>query len=241
AVFVIQFADITPVFIEKNLVFTHGKNALPSPLVSSFWADNGENFSEVFTISEDGVYRGLYVANYAAKNKMVTNEPFLSRNDIAYYRASGNREIERLLNGDIDKEKLYIFGDENKFFNTAIALGDSVYSGIVDDEYMIIASKEAVTPAAENFVALDDIPFKLLDINDLNWTDGVLNEDRSIVTFYDNAHTARFLEGATHIVDETGDGYEILNLDYGDAGYVMVKLDIEDASLLVGQKLKTIK
>jgi len=241
AVFVIQFADMTPIFIEKNAVFTHGKSALASPLESDFWADNRKNFAEVFTISENGVYQGLCLANYAAKNKMVTNEPFLARNDIAFYRTSGDREIERLLNGDIDEEKLYVFGDENKFFDTAIKLGDSVYSGVVDDEYMIIASKETVIPATDNFIELDDIPFKLLDLNDLNWTGGVLNEDRSIVTFYDNAHTARFLEGATHIVDETGKNYEILNLDYGDAGYVMVKLDIEDAGLLTGQKLETIK
>jgi len=242
AFLIIQVSDLYPTLKQKREAFIDPKSAFGNPCDDTFFIENTSAFSEVFTFSDSGLPLGLYIANFAVSSGMNTNEPFMARNNIAAYREAGNLEFENLMAGHVDDEKLYLFGDVNRFFDAALSLGDSVYSGRIDfDEgiYYIIAPKNQKTtiPEDSRFQPLHSIPLTIAEYTDSSWTNGILNADMSIALFYDNAFTARFLKDAEYLIAE-GQRVKIIDKDYKDAGWVMVKLDLPDAAILVGSSLE---
>ncbi len=240
----VQSADLVPAIKAKRDAFRDPMPALMNTTDDAFFTENRDSFQRILTFSDEGVFNGLLVANYAIENGMLTNEPFLARNDIAAYHDFGNAEYQKLISGEPDPDTLYLFGDVNLFFNAAVALGDSAMSGRIDyptGSYFVIAPKSgrAVVPSDSAFVSLSDLPLTTaFDLSDLTWTNGVLNDNPSVVSFYDNAFTRSYLETADYLIFE-GTKIKILEKDYGDPGWVMVTLDVEDASVLSGKPLET--
>ena len=81
-------------------------------------------------------------------------------------------------------------------------------------------------------------PLRLADYTDALWNHGVLDGDRRIICFADAPFTREKLEGASTL-SANGKSYRILQLDDSDPGWLMVTLDIEDATVLWGQELET--
>jgi len=252
ALLLIQIIDLTPSLIHKREAFVNPGQGFANPADDAFFQENTGAYGEVFTFSDSGLPLGLYFAHYAVENGMKTNEPFMARNDAAAYRTGCENEYERLMDGVIDEGKIYLFSGEvadqtptdvNRFFNAAIRLGDLAFCGSLDfsgHTYYIVAPKNenAVVPSDSNILPLQELPLTFAAYSDLSWTDGVLNEDKSVVTFYDNAFTAQYLDTAEYILAD-GQKLKILSKDYGDEGWVIIRLDTADASVYAYTALKT--
>ena len=240
---VIQLADLIPAIKTKRDFFTHPAEGFSNPMDNAFFTENTESYDTLFTFSDAGMDFGLYIANYAARNGVKTNEPFMARNDLVSYRKGNTEEYMKLMNRDIDGQTLYIFDDTNRFFNAALLLGDEVESfRLSTDDFScyIIAPKNATLtlPATPDITSLRDIPLTLADYSDLSWTCGILNEHTDLLLFYDNAFTQAFLEDASFLVCG-GRRIEIVNRDYSDAGWVMVTVASSDTAFLIGEPLTT--
>lgn len=243
AIVIFQLVDIYPAIEAKRNFFIEPSEIFANPTSSSFFSENTKTYEEIFTISDNGLHLGLYFSNYAIVNDMKINEPFMARNNLVSYQKGIDDEYMKLMNKDIDITKLYIFDDTNRFFDTAVLLGDTVYSfqlSFEDGWYYILAPKnqDLTITSDSNIIMLKDIPLTIADCSDLVWTNGVLNEHKNIVTFYDNAFTRGFLEEASYIICED-QKIEILDKDYHDAGWVMITTSVEDASFLSGKPLQT--
>ncbi len=93
-------------------------------------------------------------------------------------------------------------------------------------------------------------PLRLVDYyTDDYWVDGVLarapteewaDKAGHTLLFTDCAFTRRKLENARALRDAAGREYAILAVDDRDEGWLMVTLDIPDASVLVGMDLEAV-
>ena len=147
------------------------------------------------------------------------------------------------MSGAVYDSRLYVFTDVNRFFNAAINLGETVISGQInvdDTVYYIIAPIKhgLVIPLSSDFTFLEEIPFTIANYSDLTWTNGILNDNPSVISFYDNAFTSIYLKDAAYIIYD-GEEIEIISKDYSDEGWVMVTLNIPDARELIGKELHT--
>ena len=238
---VVQVADLTPAIITKRNAFSSSAG-FANPVNNSFFTSNTNTYDEIYTFSDGGINLGLYFANYAVKNGIKTNEPFMARNDLSSYHKSNDEEYNRLMRNEIDDSKLYIFDNINRFFNAATFLADSVYSFRIPFEntyYYIIAPKNEslILPYDAGIVMLNDIPLTIANYTDLVWEKGVQSEHPETILFYDNTFTKSFLDNAEYIICEN-ERIEIINKDYSDFGWVMVTLKITDGSFLVGKSLQ---
>ena len=92
---------------------------------------------------------------------------------------------------------------------------------------------DACTPYDENY------PLRLADYTDALWNRGVLDSTKKTVCFADSPFARSKLESAEAIT-ANGQTYTILEVDDSDPGWLMVTLDINDATVLWGQELETI-
>ncbi len=107
------------------------------------------------------------------------------------------------------------------------------------------ASWYAIAPGlqGQTFDALctpydEDYPLRLADYTDALWNRGVLDETKQTVCFKDSPFARAKLDGAA-LLCAGGQEYPILKVDDHDAGWLMVTLDIEDATVLWDQELTT--
>ena len=84
----------------------------------------------------------------------------------------------------------------------------------------------------------EDYPLRLADYTDALWNRGVLDETKQTVCFKDSPFARTKLDGAS-LLCAGGQEYPILKVDDHDAGWLMVTLDIEDATVLWDQELTT--
>ncbi|MCI6249539.1 hypothetical protein MR730_11730, partial [bacterium] len=84
----------------------------------------------------------------------------------------------------------------------------------------------------------ENYPLRLADYTDGLWNRGVLDKTKRTVCFADAPFTRRKLEGATALC-AGGKEYKITNIDDHDPGWLMVTLEIEDATVLWDQELET--
>ena len=84
----------------------------------------------------------------------------------------------------------------------------------------------------------EDYPLRLADYTDALWNRGVLNETKQTVCFKDSPFARAKLDGAS-LLCAGGQEYPILKVDDHDAGWLMVTLDINDATILWDQELTT--
>ena len=235
---VVQLLDLLPAFTTKHRSFTSPEPGFENMTDNVFFEKNKNAFSEIVTFSDSGVTMGIYLAHFSATHNIKINEPFLARNDLATYHAHGDAEYQKLMQGEIDPQKLYVFDDQNRFFNAAMALKDSAFTGIVADTYYVLFGKASSghVPDDPIFLPLAEIPLMLPNYTDGTWEKGVLVSSPQIVTFYDNAFTKQYLDNAEYIIAD-GTRYKILEKDYKDAGWVMIQLDISDGSVLIDRML----
>ena len=88
------------------------------------------------------------------------------------------------------------------------------------------------TPYDENY------PLRLADYTDALWNRGVLDSTKKTVCFMDSPFARAKLDGAAYLC-AGGREYPILAVDDHDAGWLMVTLEIDDATILWDEELTT--
>src|SRR5699024_8688778 len=84
----------------------------------------------------------------------------------------------------------------------------------------------------------EDYPLRLADYTDALWNRGVLDSTKQTVCFADSPFARRKLEGAAYLCAD-GQAYAITQVDDSDPGWLMVTLEIEDATVLWDRELTT--
>lgn len=242
----VQLWDISPGILQRRNAMQQAQtqDAFPTSLVSSFWQEAQIRYDHIFSLNglQDDA---LHLALYAADNGMTTNDPFAARYDASALEASRQSALERILCGELDTDTLYLFHDETEFLKYADAAAEIAWCGEVsspDDtaHWYVIApgmqdfvGDEFCTPYGETY------PLRLADYTDQLWNRGVLDSDKKTVCFADSSFTRSRLENAS-VICADGQVYEILKFDDSDPGWLMLTLDIDDATVLWDKELETI-
>ncbi len=235
----VHLIDISSYLLSANSFFTQPQKPATYYVTDNYWQTISTHYNHLYSIGGAPV-EPLALAQYAGKSGMTTNHVWAARVDETA-QARIDSETQNLLNGIVQQDTLYVTSDRELFLTIADATKESAWGVQIDEVwYLIIPKKDGVTAptASENILVYPEIPFKLAYLTDTAWTNGVLNTDKTIVTFTNNPYTERYLKDATAIICE-GVEYKILNKDYGDAGWVIVTLDIENADILVDKELTT--
>ena len=242
----VQVWDISPGLIQRSdaMKETQSSEAFPGGLNSSFWQQAQSLYTHIFSL--DGIQDdALHLALYAADHDMTTNDPFAARYDAESLAAARSDALTALSRGEADPDTLYLFHDETVFLKYADAAPDDSWCGEVSSadgscHWYVIApgmqsftGDDLCTPFDENY------PLRLADYTDQLWNRGVLDSDKKTVCFADAPFTRSRLENASAICAD-GKTYAILNFDDSDPGWLMLTLDIPDATVLWDKELETI-
>ncbi len=235
----LQLIDISPYLVNASSFFVEPQKPAEYYLNDNYWHEISTHYENLYAIG-DAPIEPLALAQYAGKSSMTTNHVWAARIDETA-QARIDIETQNLLGGIVQENNLYVTSNRELFLNVAGATQENAWSVQIDEVWYLIIPKKYGVPApvaSEKMLVYPNIPFKLANLTDAAWTDGVLNTDKTIVTFANNEYTQKYLKDATAIICE-GIEYEILNKDYGDAGWVMVTLNIENADVLVDKELTT--
>lgn len=241
----IQLVDLTPGLAQRSQAFAQAQcsEAFPSQLTSDFWQQAAGRYSTI--ASMDGLQNdALHLALYAADLGMSTNDPFAARYDAQALEDQRSLYRQELSEGILRQDTLYLFADEGAFLLAVEPVKDSgAWCGRIDGDegsWYVIAPgmgdcvlDSACIPYDENY------PLRLADYTDALWNQGVLDSTKKTICFADSPFARRKLENAEAIT-ASGQTYAILEVDDSDPGWLMVTLDITDATVLWGQELETI-
>ncbi len=242
ALVALQIADISPALMQKRDAFVNPQAEFETPLKSTAWQTFAENYGHIVAL-DPTLSNGLYLALYTAQNSMTTTDSFTSRIDVGERNEEIAREIELLKSGQAADDTIYITTDGFVFSQLAdeiLAADDEMMCMVVDDNfYVILRAKDSVRQelvSADNIAIYPDIALKTAIYTDPAWENGVLREDKSTVCFYNNDLYNKTILNMEYITlgDEE---YAILDVDTGDEGWIIVTLDIEDATILIGEEL----
>lgn len=240
----VQIFDISPAMIQRSeaMKAAQTQDSFTSAMVSNFW-DQAVSYKHI--LSMDGIQDdALHLALFAADNRMTTNDPFAARYSEEGLAAQRQAIADELALGTLREDSLYLFEDEGAFLAAVEPVSDKAWCGRVTDEtglycwYVIAPGMQGsnldalCTPYTENY------PLHLADYTDGLWNHGVLDADRRIICFADSPFTRRKLENASAILAD-GKKYAITNFDDHDPGWLMVTLEIDDATVLWNQELET--
>ena len=242
----VQVWDISPGLIQRSDAMHQAQEteAYPSGLGSIFWQQAQGSYRHIFSL--DGLQDdALNLALYAADLGMTTNDPFAARYDAGALADSRSAALEALASGTLDSQTLYLFHTETEFLKYADFVCDKAWCGEVRSEdgschwYVIAPGMQnftgdfLCTPYDENY------PLRIADYTDQLWNRGVLDSDKKTVCFADSPFTRQRLEQAKAICSD-GNTYAILKFDDSDPGWLMLTLDIPDATVLWDKELETI-
>ena len=186
----------------------------------------------------------LHLALWAADNDMTTNDPFAARYDETALAAERQTALDALANGDLQNDTLYLFATEGAFLQAVEPVKDAAWCGRVTSTdgtaswYVIAPGLQGktfdalCTPYDENY------PLRLADYTDALWNRGVLDSTKKTVCFMDSPFARAKLDGAAYLC-AGGREYPILAVDDHDAGWLMVTLEIDDATILWDEELTT--
>ena len=239
----VQLADLSPAFLQRQQAMQQAQqqDAFPSALQSDFWEAAAGNYTHLFSVQglQDDA---LHLALYAAENGMTTNDPFAARCDEKALEAQRETVLEELSAGRLRQDTLYLFEEEGAFLQAVETVQEQAWCGRIHtdgcDWYVIApglqhrAFDSSCTRYDENY------PLRLADYTDALWNRGVLDSARNIICFVDSAFARRNLENAEFIC-AGGSSYRILQVDDSDPGWLMVTLEIEDATILWDKELTT--
>ena len=244
AAVVVQLWDISPALMQRHeaMVQAQQADAFPTALESDFWqaASGYETLYSVQGLQDDA----LHLALFAADNGMTTNDPFAARYDEAALEAQRADLLAGLAEGQLAQNALYLFQDEGDFLQAVEPVQNAAWCGRVTSRdgscswYVIAPGLQGrtfdalCTPYGENY------PLRLADYTDALWNRGVLDSTRKTVCFKDSPFARRKLQNAQYLC-AGGQSYRIAELDDHDAGWLMVTLQINDATILWDQELTT--
>lgn len=241
----VQLLDLAPGLVQRSQAFAQAQQseAFPSQLTSNFWQQAAGRYTTI--ASMDGLQNdALHLALYTADLGMSTNDPFAARYDARTLEEQRTLYRQELAEGILQQDTLYLFADEGAFLQAVEPVKDcGAWCGRIDGTegswYVIAPGMEdyvpddACTPYDENY------PLRLADYTDALWNRGVLDSTKKTVCFADSPFARSKLESAEAITSN-GQTYTILEVDDSDPGWLMVTLDINDATVLWGQELETI-
>ena len=242
----VQIWDVSPGIWQRHLAWQQAcrEEAFPTGLQSDFWqaAAGYAHIVSVQGLQDDA----LHLALYAADHGMTTNDPFAARYDAAALESERQQLLQELAAGTLRSDTLYLFESEGAFLQAAEPVKTQAWCGEVTSADG--ASQWYVIAPGLQRQAFDDLctpydeayPLRLADYTDALWNRGVLDETKQTVCFADAPFTRAKLENAAALVC-AGQTYPITKVDDSDPGWLMVTLDIDDATLLWGQELETIQ
>ena len=244
AAVVVQLWDISPALIQRHeaMVQAQQSEAFPTTLESNFWqaASGYEKLYSVQGLQDDA----LHLALFAADNGMTTNNPFAARYDDAALENQRAALLAALAEGQAEPNALYLFEDEGDFLQAVEPVRNAAWCGKVTSRdgscnwYVIAPGLQGQTFDALCTLYDDSYPLRLADYTDALWNRGVLDETKQTVCFKDSPFARAKLDGAA-LLCAGGQEYPILKVDDHDAGWLMVTLDINDATILWDQELTT--
>lgn len=243
----VQVWDISPGLIQHRQAMADAQatDAFPTEMTSSFWQEAAGRYDHI--VSLNGIQAdALHLALYAADNGMTTNDPFAARYDAGSLAQRRAEALDSLAAGHVEDNCLYLFADETVFLQYVEPVKDLAWCGEVcsadgSAKWYVIA------PGMQDFCG-DALctrygaayPLRLADYTDQLWNRGVLDSDKKTVCFADSPFTRAKLEHAAALVAD-GAAYPIETVDDGDPGWLMVTLDIQDATVLWDKNLETIQ
>ena len=239
----VQLADLSPAFLQRQQAMRQAQqqDVFPSALQCDFWEAAAGNYTHLFSVQglQDDA---LHLALYAAENGMTTNDPFAARCDEKALSAQRETVLEELSAGRLRQDTLYLFEEEGAFLQAVETVQEQAWCGRIHtdgcDWYVIApglqhrAFDSSCTRYDENY------PLRLADYTDALWNRGVLDSARNIICFVDSAFALRNLENAEFLCSG-GSSYRIIQVDDSDPGWLMVTLEIEDATILWDKELTT--
>lgn len=240
-----QLWDVTPALIQRHDAMRNAQTVaeFPTALTSSFWqaaAGRYAHLESVQGLQADSLQLALWVAD----NTMTTNDPFAARYDEAALATRRQSTLDALAAGTLQSDTLYLFEDEGAFLQAVEPVKDAAWCGRVTSAdgrcswYVIAPGLQG-----QHFDALctpydADYPLRLADYTDALWNRGVLDSTRKTICFKDSPFARARLEGAAYLC-ANGQEYPILEIDDHDAGWLMVTLEIDDATVLWDEELTT--
>ena len=239
----VQLADLSPAFLQRQQAMQQAQqqDAFPSALQSDFWEAAAGNYIHLFSVQglQDDA---LHLALYAAENGMTTNDPFAARCDEKALSAQRETVLEELSAGRLRQDTLYLFEEEGAFLQAVETVQEQAWCGRIHTDgcdWYVIAPGLQHRSFDSNCTRYDEnYPLRLADYTDALWNRGVLDSARNIICFVDSAFARRNLENAEFLCSG-GSSYRIIQVDDSDPGWLMVTLEIEDATILWDKELTT--
>lgn len=241
----VQLLDLAPGLVQRSQAFAQAQQseAFPSQLTSDFWQQAAGRYTTI--ASMDGLQNdALHLALYTADLGMSTNDPFAARYDARTLEEQRTLYRQELDEGILRQDTLYLFADEGAFLQAVEPVKDcGAWCGRIDGAegswYVIAPGMEDYVPDDACMPYDENYPLRLADYTDALWNRGVLDSTKKTVCFADSPFARSKLESAEAIT-ANGQTYTILEVDDSDPGWLMVTLDINDATVLWGQELETI-
>ena len=240
----VQLWDVSPALCQRHDAMQAAQvtDAFPSELDSDFWQSAAQyrHIESVQGMQADS----LHLALWAADNGMTTNDPFAARYDETALAAERQTALDALDAGTPQSDTLYLFEDEGAFLQAVEPVKALAWCGRVTSAdgsaswYVIAPGLQGQTFDALCTLYDEDYPLRLAEYTDALWNRGVLDETKQTVCFKDSPFARAKLDGSS-LLCAGGQEYPILKVDDHDAGWLMVTLDIEDATVLWDQELTT--
>ena len=242
----VQVWDISPGLAQRSAAMAQAQRqqAFPSGLTSDFWQQAAARYDHI--VSLGGIqHDALHLALYAADHGMTTTDPFAARYDAVALADRQAAALAQLAEGEAAADTLYLFADEGLFLQAVEPVKDTAWCGEVaaadgSGQWYVIA------PGMQSFAGDslctrydESYPLRLADYTDALWNRGVLDSTKQTVCFADAPFTREKLAQAAAIAAD-GKTYAITELDDSDPGWLMVTLDIDDATVLWDKELETI-
>ena len=239
----VQLWDISPALTARHdaMISAQKTAAFPSEMVSDFWQAAGQ-YRHILSVQGLQV-DCLHLALWAADNGMTTNDPFAARYDESALASQRQTTLDALAAGTPEGDTLYLFADEGAFLQAVEPVRSIAWCGQVTGPdgaawYVIAPGLQGQTFDALCTPYNESYPLRLADYTDALWNRGVLDATKKTVCFADSPFARARLTGAAALCAD-GQEYPILDVDDHDAGWLMVTLDIEDATVLWDQELTT--
>lgn len=244
----VQLWDLSPGLAQRQGMFARYEPAFPSSLTSPFWQQAGGQYQHILSLDELQE-DPWHLALFAADHGMTTNDPFAARYDEAGLKAQRAALIEQLRAGRPEAGCLYLIHREGLFLELADCQPEGVFCAQLAGGWYVIAPGMEYS-GDDALIFSEAFPLRLVDYyTDDYWVDGVLarapteewaDKAGRTLLFTDCPFTRRKLESARALRDAAGREYAILAVDDRDEGWLMVTLDIPDASVLVGMDLEAV-
>ncbi len=239
----VQLWDVSPALIQRHDAMQDAQVAdeFASEMDSDFWDAAAGRYTHLESVQ--GLQAdSLHLALWAADNGMTTNDPFAARYDETALAKERQTVLDALADGNLSGDTLYMFEDEGDFLQAVEPVKDAAWCGRVtsaDGEaswYVIAPGLQGQTFDAQCTPYDEHYPLRLADYTDALWNRGVLDSTRKTVCFKDSPFARAKLTGAAYLCAD-GQEYPILELDDHDAGWLMVTLEIDDATILWDKEL----